>query len=91
MWPSESVNEGHPDRLCDQVSVAVLGACLQEDPRRKAGCETASKVNMVMVVGEITTKAKLDYEKVVRVVMAQIGFDSCVDDLCNDDSKGLCD
>merc|ERR1711904_541955 len=66
LFSSESVNEGHPDKLCDQVSDAVLDACLKEDPRSKVACESASKDNMVMVFGEITTQSKLDYDKVVR-------------------------
>merc|ERR1712147_88078 len=85
----ESVNEGHPDKLCDQVSDAGLDACHVEDPESKVACETATKDNMVMVAGEITTQAKLDYEKVVRGVVAQIGFDTYVDDLSSVDSKGL--
>ncbi|CAL1158180.1 unnamed protein product [Cladocopium goreaui] len=76
LFSSESVNEGHPDKLCDQVSDAVLDACLKVDPKSKVACETVTKDNMVMVAGEITTQAKLDYEKVVRGVVAQIGFDS---------------
>merc|ERR1712228_725425 len=87
----ESVNEGHPDKLCDQVSDAVLDACLKEDPKSKVACETATKDNMVMVAGEITTQAQLDYEKTVRGVVAHIGFDSYVDDLSSVDSKGLSD
>ncbi|OLQ11332.1 S-adenosylmethionine synthase 2 [Symbiodinium microadriaticum] len=89
LFSSESVNEGHPDKICDQVSDAVLDACLQADPKSKVACETATKDNMVMVAGEITTGAKLDYDKVVRGVVAQIGFDSFVDDLSSVDSKGL--
>merc|ERR1711874_445365 len=85
------VNEGHPDKLCDQVSDAVLDACLTEDPKSKVACETATKDNMVMVAGEITTQAKIDYEKTVRGVVAKIGFDSYVDDLSSVDSKGLSD
>merc|ERR1711913_137571 len=85
------VNEGHPDKLCDQVSDAVLDACLKEDPKSKVACETATKDNMVAVMGEITTQAKIDYEKVVRGVVAKIGFDSYVDDLSSVDSKGLSD
>merc|ERR1712228_487810 len=87
----ESVNEGHPDKLCDQVSDAVLDACLKEDPKSKVACETATKDNMVMVAGEITTQAKIDYDKTVRGVVAHIGFDSYVDDLSSVDSKGLSD
>merc|ERR1711998_295585 len=83
------VNEGHPDKLCDQVSDAVLDACLKEDPRSKVACESASKDNMVMVFGEITTQSKLDYDKVVRGVVKHIGFDSYEDDLASVDSKGL--
>jgi S-adenosylmethionine synthetase len=91
LFSSESVNEGHPDKLCDQVSDAVLDTCLTEDPKSKVACETATKDNMVMVAGEITTQAKIDYEKVVRGVIAKIGFDSYVDDLSSVDSKGLSD
>jgi S-adenosylmethionine synthetase len=91
LFSSESVNEGHPDKLCDQVSDAVLDTCLREDPKSKVACETATKDNMVMVAGEITTQAKMDYDKVVRGVVAKIGFDSYVDDLSSVDSKGLSD
>merc|ERR1712230_184585 len=91
LFSSESVNEGHPDKLCDQVSDAVLDACLREDPRSKVACETATKDNMVAVMGEITTQAKIDYEKVVRAAVAKIGYDSFVDDLSSVDSKGLGD
>merc|ERR1712048_1215079 len=91
LFSSESVNEGHPDKVCDQVSDAVLDACLSADPKSKVACETATKDNMVMVAGEITTQAKLDYDKVVRGVVAGIGFDSYVDDLSSVDSKGLSD
>ena len=89
LFSSESVNECHPDKICDQVSDAVLDACLKVDPKSKVACETATKDNMVMVAGEITTQAKLDYDKVVRGVVEQIGFDSFVDDLSSVDSKGL--
>jgi len=91
LFSSESVNEGHPDKLCDQVSDAILDTCLAADPQSKVACETATKDNMVAVMGEITTKAKIDYEKVVRGVVAKIGFDSFVDDLSSVDSKGLSD
>jgi len=91
LFSSESVNEGHPDKICDQVSDSVLDACLATDPKSKVACETVTKDNMVMVAGEITTQAKIDYDKVVRGVVSKIGFDSYVDDLSSVDSKGLCD
>merc|ERR1712031_132523 len=91
LFSSESVSEGHPDKVCDQVSDAVLDACLVSDPKSKVACETATKDNMVMVAGEITTQAKIDYDKTVRGVVAKIGFDSYVDDLSSVDSKGLSD
>ena len=64
LFSSESVNEVYPEKLCEQVSDAVLDTCLKTDPRSKVDCETATKDNMVMVAGEITTQAKLDYEGV---------------------------
>merc|ERR1712066_378078 len=91
LFSSESVNEGHPDKLCDQVSDAVLDACLAQDPKSKVACETVTKDNMVMVAGEITTQTKVDYEQVVRGVVQKIGFDSYVDDLSSVESKGLSD
>jgi len=92
LFSSESVNEGHPDKIADQVSDAVLDACLTADPMSKVACETATKDNMVMVFGEITTQAALDYDKIVRAEVRKIGFDSFVDDLSSVDSMGLsCD
>merc|ERR1711977_730641 len=89
MGSSESVNEGHPDKLCDQVSDAVLDACLSEDPKCKVACESASKDNMVMVFGEITTSAKLNYDQIVRKAVKGIGYDSFEEALDSVDSKGL--
>lgn len=75
LFTSESVGEGHPDKICDQVSDAILDACLAEDPFSKVACETASKTGMIMVFGEITTKAKLDYQKIIRETIKKIGYD----------------
>ncbi|KAK9826303.1 hypothetical protein WJX74_007014 [Apatococcus lobatus] len=76
LFTSESVNEGHPDKLCDQVSDAILDACLLGDPDSRVACETATKTDMVMVFGEITTKANVNYEQVVRDTCKRIGFNS---------------
>lgn len=76
LFTSESVNEGHPDKLCDQVSDAVLDACLAQDPQSKVACESCCKTNMVMIFGEITTSAEINYEQVVRDAVKNIGYDA---------------
>ncbi len=76
MFTSESVTEGHPDKMCDQISDAVVDACLEQDPMSRIACETAVKTGFVLLLGEITTDAAINYDSLVREVVKDIGFDN---------------
>jgi S-adenosylmethionine synthetase len=76
LFTSESVTEGHPDKLCDQVSDAVLDECLRQDPRSRVACETATKTGFVMVLGEITTNGFVNFDQLIRSVVKDIGYDN---------------
>ena len=75
LFTSESVTEGHPDKLCDAISDAILDACIEQDPMSRVACETAACTGFVLVTGEITTKAQLDVPTIVRKTVNEIGYD----------------
>ncbi len=79
-FSSESVGEGHPDKVADYISDSILDACLKQDPASRVACETLVKSNMVTVAGEITTEAKFDYNAVIREAIREIGYESAEDD-----------
>ena len=75
LFTSESVTEGHPDKMCDAISDAILDALMEQDPMSRVACETATTTGIVMVMGEITTKAYVDIQKIVRETIREIGYD----------------
>ena len=74
IFTSESVTEGHPDKVCDMISDAILDACIEQDPMSRVACETTACTGFVLICGEITTKAKVDYEKIARDTIREIGY-----------------
>ena len=74
LFTSESVTEGHPDKMCDQISDAILDAIMEKDPNSRVACETATTTGMVVVMGEITTHAYVDIQKIVRDTVREIGY-----------------
>ena len=75
LFTSESVSEGHPDKVSDQISDAILDAILEQDPMSRVACETACTTGLVLVMGEITTKAQIDIQSIVRETVREIGYD----------------
>jgi len=82
-FSSESVSEGHPDKVCDYISDSILDACFEQDPQSRVACETLCKSDTVVIAGEITTNATLDYDKIVRQAVKEIGY--------TDQSEPFCD
>jgi S-adenosylmethionine synthetase len=82
-FTSESVSEGHPDKVCDFISDSVLDACLEQDPKSRVACETLVKSDTVVLAGEITTNATFDYEKVVRDAVKEIGYTDAAEPFCD--------
>ncbi len=76
LFTSESVTEGHPDKICDQISDGILDACLAQDPYSRVACEAATKTGFVMLLGEITTHANINFDELVRKIVVEIGYDS---------------
>src|SRR5512144_1854988 len=76
MFTSESVTEGHPDKICDQISDGVLDACLEQDPTSRVACETATKTGFVLIMGEITTRANINFDELARKIITEIGYDT---------------
>ena len=83
IFTSESVSEGHPDKVCDYISDSVLDACFEQDPTSRVACETLCKSDTVVIAGEITTSASLDYDKIVRAAVKEIGYTDTSEPFCD--------
>ena len=83
IFTSESVSEGHPDKVCDYISDSILDACFEQDPQSRVACETLCKSDTVVIAGEITTNAKLDYDKIVRQAVKEIGYTDLAEPFCD--------
>ena len=87
VFTSESVSEGHPDKVCDQISDAILDACLAQDPESRVACETRTTTNLVVISGEITTSAKVNWQEVALNAVRRIGYNEPGVGFCADDAK----
>jgi S-adenosylmethionine synthetase len=87
IFTSESVSEGHPDKVCDYISDSILDACFEQDPQSRVACETLCKSDTVVLAGEITTNAKLDYDRIVRQAVKEIGYTDRAEPFCDTSLK----
>src|SRR5919112_60458 len=83
IFTSESVSEGHPDKVCDFISDSILDACFEQDPHSRVACETLVKSDHVVLAGEITTNAKIDHERIVRQAVKEIGYTDTSEPFCD--------
>ena len=87
VFTSESVSEGHPDKVCDQISDAILDACLMQDPESRVACESLTTTNLIVISGEITTKAKINWQEIALQVVRDIGYTDPAIGFSADDAK----
>ena len=83
IFTSESVSEGHPDKVCDYISDSILDACIEQDPASRVACETLCKSDTVVIAGEITTNATLDYDRIIRQAVREIGYTDTTEPFCD--------
>ena len=87
VFTSESVSEGHPDKVCDRISDAILDACLAQDPDSRVACESLTTTDLVVISGEITTKAKVNWQETALAAIRDIGYNESGVGFCADDAK----